>query len=108
MKKSPKRPIRKGTVDQLDIADAYLDHSMALARGIEGLRVVVDCSNGSAGAFLPKLLDRIKGTFIPIYESPDGRLPHHGPDPLSAESQDFLRRTAVGLSRLVVHCPGIK
>jgi len=74
------RAVCAGSVDRLDIAEAYLAHLMKFAPGIKGLRVVADCSHGSAA------------TFLPICSLPDGRFPNHGPDPLQEQSQDFLRR----------------
>jgi phosphomannomutase len=86
---------RRGTLRRLDIADAYLDHLERFAGSTTNLRVAVDCSNGSAGVFLPALLARLDGSFLPVCEVPDGRFPQHGPDPLQPDSRRLLRQVVL-------------
>ncbi len=52
----------------------YLDHLAAtLPGGLHGLRLVVDCANGSASALAPELFARLGARVHPIHCAPDGR-----------------------------------
>lgn len=58
----------------------FLTQSFSLSRP---LRVVVDCSNGTTGPIIDRLLKASKLiTYQLINASPDGNFPAHGPDPL--------------------------
>jgi phosphoglucosamine mutase len=53
---------------------SYLDHLAAtLSGGLTGLRVVVDCANGSASVLGPELFRRLGASVHAIHCSPDGR-----------------------------------
>jgi phosphoglucosamine mutase len=53
---------------------AYLDHLAAtLPGGLGGMRVVVDCANGSASHLAPALFERLGARVDPAGCSPDGR-----------------------------------
>jgi len=45
------------------------------------LKVVIDAGNGTAGIVALPLLQRLGCDVIPLYCEPDGRFPHHHPDP---------------------------
>jgi phosphoglucosamine mutase len=53
----------------------YVDHRLALAAGIDarGLRVVLDCANGSGGGVGPSILAATGATVDVIHNAPDGR-----------------------------------
>ena len=53
--------------------DRYLEHLVTAAEGsLEGMSVVVDCANGAASAFAPRLLRRLGAQVHAIYDRPDG------------------------------------
>ncbi|HTW64103.1 MAG TPA: phosphoglucosamine mutase [Bryobacteraceae bacterium] len=53
---------------------AYTDHLAAtLPGGLGGLRLVVDCANGSASKLAPELFTRLGAEVHPIHCAPDGR-----------------------------------
>jgi phosphoglucosamine mutase len=53
---------------------AYLDHlASTLASGLDGLKIVADCANGSASALAPQLFERLGAHVDCIHCSPDGR-----------------------------------
>jgi len=56
-----------------DAIDRYVDHLVgaALAR-LDGMRVVVDCANGSASAVAPGLLSRLGADVTALNAEPDG------------------------------------
>jgi len=45
------------------------------------LKVVVDCGNGIAGAFVPDVISALGCEVIPLYCNVDGHFPNHHPDP---------------------------
>ena len=54
--------------------DRYLDHLAGAALApLDGMRVVVDCANGSASSVAPALLRRIGADVTAINAKPDGR-----------------------------------
>ena len=50
------------------------------------LKIVVDAGNGIAGPVSKKLLQRLDCDYIDLYCEPDGRFPHHHPDPGKPEN----------------------
>ena len=72
--------------------DSYLAWLNCHAGDISGLRYAVDCSDGMAGILARRLFGE-----GPIYlnEKPDGRFPHHSPNPLAAEARAQISRTVV-------------
>lgn len=55
------------------------------------MRVVFDCSNGTAGLILKKTFGGFKGIeAIYINDQPDGRFPAHDPNPLAPHALDQL------------------
>ena len=53
---------------------SYIDHlASTLSRDLAGLRIVVDCANGSASGLAPKLLTQLGASVRAIGASPDGR-----------------------------------
>jgi phosphomannomutase len=63
---------------------------------LEGkLRVVVDCSNGTASGLTPKLLHQMGGEVGAINNVPDGRFPGRLPEP-TPENLEGLSRRVVG------------
>ena len=56
-----------------DLVERYVDHLAATVdTPLEGLRVVVDCANGSASPVAPRLLERLGCDVIAIHAEPDG------------------------------------
>lgn len=74
----------------LDLYAAFLKKFLAVRRP---LRVVFDCSNGTAGRVLRELFKTHKLISVQlIHGRPDGRFPAHGPDPLAPRATDDLER----------------
>lgn len=55
-----------------------------------GLKVVVDCGNGTAGFFAPRLLKELGCEVIPLYCDSDPDFPNHFPDPVKPENLSDL------------------
>jgi len=75
-----------GTLRPLNAEAAYLAR---LARDCElarPLKVAIDAGNGPAGKVAARLYRRLGCTVIELYCEPDGRFPHHHPDPSIADN----------------------
>ena len=70
----------------------FVDRCMTFvdASKIGGMRVVLDAANGMAGVYLPPVLDRIGIDAVRCFLDPDGRFPHHEPNPLLPENRAFI------------------
>jgi len=71
-----------GRVEAGDIVRPYLDYMKANLRpGPVCRRVVLDCGNGVAGVAAPEVFRAMGVEVDAIFCEPDGRFPHHHPDP---------------------------
>lgn len=72
-----------GQVRMIDRRDAFVRWLRAYRGELSDLRFAVDCSDGVAGLVIRDVLGE-----GPLYlnEVPDGRFPHHAPNPLEAEN----------------------
>ena len=61
-------------VHDASLLDRYRDHRLKLARGVDagGLRIVLDCANGSGGMVGPEVLAATGATVEVIHNEPDG------------------------------------
>ncbi len=75
-----------GGMESFDIESDYIDFLDNFKGDYTGLKVVFDCSNGSAGRFIKKLFYDFKGSVEIINDTIDGMFPAHGPNPLSPGS----------------------
>jgi len=83
-----------GKLDTLDIRPAYLAHLKPYTRAVEGVRAVIDCSDGMASVFIHDVVRMLNAEILTMYDSPDGSFPHHPPNPLiEANLTDVKRRT---------------
>jgi phosphomannomutase/phosphoglucomutase len=79
---------RRGGITKVNTIPSYLDflgthfqHLRACERGKRPIKVVVDAGNGTAGLVAPRLLGALGCDVVELYCEPDGRFPHHHPDP---------------------------
>ena len=71
-----------GRVEAGDIVRPYLDYMKENLRpGPVCRRVVLDCGNGVAGVAAPEVFRAMGVEVDAIFCEPDGRFPHHHPDP---------------------------
>jgi phosphomannomutase/phosphoglucomutase len=60
--------------------------------GNKKIKVVVDCGNGTAGAYAPMILEELGCEVVPLYCDSDSDFPHHFPDPVRPENlQDLIK-----------------
>ncbi len=83
-----------GVVEEREILPAYAAMLRDRIRlGPRHLRVVVDCANGTAGAFVPEILRQWDLDVVPLYCDLDPTFPHHHPDPVEPRNLRDLIRT---------------
>ncbi|HWQ76469.1 MAG TPA: phosphomannomutase/phosphoglucomutase, partial [Syntrophomonas sp.] len=76
-----------GSVTSRDITADYLQMiANKIKLGPHKPKVVVDCGNGTASPFAPKLFERLGCETIPLYCDSDPTFPHHHPDPVKPEN----------------------
>lgn len=80
-----------GTVEDLNILDAYVDRLMAGYAG-GAYRIGWDCGSGAAGPVIEKLVQRLPGEHHTLFTDVDGHFPHHHPDPTVESNLDALKR----------------
>ena len=72
--------------------DDYIGWLLAHGGDHAGLTFAVDCSDGSAGILAKRLFPEA----VILNGTPDGRFPHHSPNPLKAEAREQLAATVRG------------
>lgn len=81
----------EGDLQDMDIADDYVDEISADIQLEHRPKVVVDCGNGIPGEIAPELLEEIGCDVIPLHCDVDGSFPNHHPDPSVPENlQDLI------------------
>ncbi len=75
-----------GTLETIDIGDAYINRITDDVKLARSFKVVVDCGNGVAGVLAPKLLKALGCEVIELFCEVDGNFPNHHPDPSMPEN----------------------
>jgi phosphomannomutase/phosphoglucomutase len=72
-----------GSVQERSILPEYVAHLQGLFTSHREvpLRVVLDSGNGTAGICAPEIVRAMGCEVIELFSEPDGRFPHHHPDP---------------------------
>jgi phosphomannomutase/phosphoglucomutase len=83
----------EGKIQVLDISADYIrrvSDDIPVALG-NAFKVVVDCGNGVAGNFAPKLIRALGHDVVELFCEVDGNFPNHHPDPSQPENlQDLI------------------
>jgi phosphomannomutase/phosphoglucomutase len=80
----------EGDVEEVDIAEQYLDRIADDVVVAQPLKVVVDCGNGVAGRLAPELIRQLGCELVELYCDVDGDFPNHHPDPAEPENLEDL------------------
>lgn len=75
-----------GKVEHYSIINDYVDFIRKDFSDLSGLKVVVDAGNGTGGLVAPKIMKALGVEVYELYCEPDGRFPHHHPDPVVEEN----------------------
>ncbi|MEI7473685.1 MAG: phosphomannomutase/phosphoglucomutase [bacterium] len=82
----------KGTVKKYDIAGEYIEKTSRMFQHAgQGLKVVVDSGNATAGIAAPELYRKMSCDVIDIFTEPDGNFPNHHPDPSKEKNLQHLK-----------------
>ncbi len=71
----------EGTLTKLDIQDEYVERLLKDLTTTRPLNIVWDNGNGAAGEVLRRLVAKLPGKHILLYDDIDGTFPNHHPDP---------------------------
>jgi phosphomannomutase len=92
---SKNQPI-KGSYQKSEFLNDYIDKLIGFVHRPGKLKVAVDVGNGMAGEEISLLFQKIPDwELIPLYLTPDGRFPHHVPNPLLPDTTGDLQRMVV-------------
>lgn len=90
-----------GKLERRDVRDAYIEHVLRFASGIQPMKVVFDTANGMGGHMLPRILARLPLEASVLFPELDGTFPNHEADPIKPKNLAALsaevRRTGADL-----------
>jgi len=82
----------RGGYRTADIAAAYVERIAGDVRLARAIKVAIDCGNGVAGAYAPRLFRRLGCEVTELFCDVDGHFPNHHPDPSQPKNlQDLIR-----------------
>ncbi|EDP61412.1 phosphomannomutase [alpha proteobacterium BAL199] len=81
-----------GSVEDVDLFEAYVARLLKDYRPGKPLTVVWDCGNGATGPAVEALVARLPGTHTVLFPEVDGTFPNHHPDPTVPETLEILRK----------------
>lgn len=70
-----------GKYEKKDVFEDYLNYLLEHNKVTRKLKIVLDCGNGSAGSFAPRIFKELGCEVIELYTNPDSSFPNHVPDP---------------------------
>ena len=80
----------RGTLDERDIGEDYVQRIAGDVQIGRRLKVVVDAGNGVAGVLGPRVLEAIGAEVTPLFCDIDGTFPNHHPDPSEPHNLEAL------------------
>ncbi len=85
---------KKGWVKKPDLISTYID-KLSGNFHVEGIKIVTDCANATAGVVAPELYKKLGCEVIELYSNPDGNFPNHHPNPSVESTLDALKKTVL-------------
>lgn len=82
-----------GALRKHDIIPDYREYVKGIFGSFQGVKVVVDAGNGTAGLVAPRILRELGCEVIELCCEPDGNFPNHHPDPVVLENIKGLMAT---------------
>ena len=73
--------LRSGTLRAVDLLPAYVTFARGHAPNLTGMRVVVDCANGTSSLVARQVWQATGADVSFLYDTVDGQFPNHSPDP---------------------------
>lgn len=88
--------VKHGESRLYNIIPQYTDFlTSRFGRTGEGIKVVVDSANGTAGVVAPKLYSDIGCEVIELYSEPDGNFPNHHPNPSDLSTLNDIKKKVI-------------
>ena len=86
----------QGIYTEYDLIPDYIEvMAKNFGRIGEGLKIVVDSANATGGVVAPKLYRAMGCEVVELYSIPDGRFPHHHPNPSDERTLNDIKRAVV-------------
>ena len=86
----------KGLCTDYDLIPDYIDAmTKTFGRIGEGLKIVVDSANATGGVVAPKLYRALGCEVVELYSMPDGRFPHHHPNPSDEKTLTDIKKAVL-------------
>lgn len=80
----------KGSYEQSSIREAYKEMVREKIRLTKPLKMVIECGNGTAGAFAPEIFRAMGCDVVELFCNLDATFPHHNPDPEKKIAKEVL------------------
>ena len=88
--------VRHGESRLFNIIPQYLDSVASKFPQVgRGIKVVIDCANGTAGVIAPELYREIGCEVVELYTEPDGKFPNHHPNPSDFSTLEDIRKKVI-------------
>ena len=81
-----------GKVTTVDVQDIYVERMLQDYQGTRALSVAWDCGNGATGEIIRRLVKKLPGKHVLLFDEIDGTFPNHHPDPTVAQNLVDLQK----------------
>jgi phosphomannomutase len=81
-----------GKVTTVDVQDIYIERMLQDYQGTRTLSVAWDCGNGATGEIIRRLVKKLPGKHVLLFDEIDGTFPNHHPDPTVAKNLVDLQK----------------
>lgn len=96
-----------GSIKKHEIMPDYISYIKDSFKGFERIKVVVDAGNGTAGLVAPLIMRQLGCEVTELYCEPDGRFPHHHPDPVVPDNlSDLIKKVKAEKAHLGIGYDG--
>ncbi len=88
--------IKKGNIIEFNLIEIYSNKLLdGFSKCANGLKIVVDSANATAGIVAPKIYKEMGAEIIELYSEPDGNFPNHHPNPSDESTLDDLKKAVL-------------
>jgi len=81
-----------GSIAEQDVQDTYIDRMLEDYHGTRDLSVAWDIGNGATGEIIRRLVKKLPGKHVLLFDDIDGTFPNHHPDPTVAKNLVDLQK----------------
>ena len=83
-----------GKLHSVDAVSMHFDAIVKKSKSLEGLKIVIDCSNGAGSVISPQILSWLGASVISVNCHPDGGFPGHPSEP-SEKNLELLKNMVI-------------